>query len=637
MTGLRFGSGFAGAVAIAAVVLAASLWTWGVPLTNDGPAHVLGAWVHLHPERYAGIWEPNAPITAHGFLETQQVLVPLLGWRDAWRIHVVLMTEAWAFGYLAFVMAVAPQRRWLGLLGFPLALHPNVYMGFFAFTGASACAWFTLAYWLRTAQERSRAVEHTILAALLLLTALLHVVPAALCGLILAVVTLARAQARPRTARLLRLVIAGVPAGIIALLASGTDGGAQVEPAEGNLAERLWNVGASFPGGPPWRIALAFALATLGLIGVIRRARAPLSAPAAAPPSVPSGQVEQALALCAIVLLCASWAAPRDFAGWQYAGGRFAPLGIGVLLALAPLVSLSAQAHGRSERLVLRVDRALAICTALLAGVFVLASLAWSFALHAALRVHNAPALAALDAVASSPSIPAADVSSWAMIALDPREGAEPLLGHQPLFHLHHLFALERGGFATDAQDRAPTIHPLRVVRPVGAEPLAMVRDDVDAELQALVLRRQLSYAAAHGAVVIAGTEADHDTALAAGFAPIARARAPDPEDTNGVLVARFEGCGGRVRIEGIAEPVALQVGWWPRRSPVVTVQVPAPRAEGEPATSVDVPLPPLACGDVWISPVAPPGARCNGVEGPVRATFSRASDNVIVCALAPP
>src|SRR5690349_18754660 len=93
------------AVAVAcAAILAASLWSWGLPLTNDGPCHVFAAWVANHIDDPAlglsRVWRTNDAPSSNGFHQLMRALEPVLGWRAAWRVNVIVVAELFALSWL---------------------------------------------------------------------------------------------------------------------------------------------------------------------------------------------------------------------------------------------------------------------------------------------------------------------------------------------------------------------------------------------------------------------------------------------------------------------------------------------------------------------------------------------------------
>ena len=100
-------------------------------MSNDGPCHVFAAYVHNHyndaATAFSTYYDLNSPGSARGFFEVQVALEPLFGWQTAWRANVVIACELWAFAFLAFVAAIDPSRKWIGLLGFPLGTLLNGY------------------------------------------------------------------------------------------------------------------------------------------------------------------------------------------------------------------------------------------------------------------------------------------------------------------------------------------------------------------------------------------------------------------------------------------------------------------------------------------------------------------------------
>jgi hypothetical protein len=72
---------------------------------------------------------------------------------------------------------------------------------------------------------------------------------------------------------------------------------------------------------------------------------------------------------------------------------------------------------------------------------------------------------------------------------------------------------------------------------------------------------------------------------------------------------------------------VALELGWWPRRTPISTRAV---DLDDDGAASVTIDR--FGCGEVWLHALAP--ARCQAT--PVRTRFAAATSNALECHLEP-
>ena len=586
-----------------AVVLAAVLWAWGLPLSNDGPSHVFAAWVHNHyadpalayPEHYV----LTSPATSRGFVEVQRVLEPLFGWRTAWRLNVLLACELWALAYFAFVLALDPKKRVAALLGFPFALQTSVWFGLMPFVYASALAFVALALWLcapRTQQTRAALLgpdvpsvrAHALLALLLFASAGVHVFPAVVAGVALAAMTVARVPRRalPRAAFVLALV--GAPAIAVAMQSLGSVAGDAADPTWRTLDERFLYIARWFQAGPWWRPAAALALAISGIVAAALAARARRVRPEVT-----------ALVALSVVAMAATLVLPEDFGGWQLAGARLAPFGIGWAAACAPVDARS------------KLVRTLATVAV---GAYASASFAWAWAWHAELREENAPALAALD-LSPRPR-------TWDSIVL--RNDRAPVSRFAPLLHIGQLYGLALGGGALYGHDTIPSVHHLRSLAPYVAPRIDLWVDAVRRpETRAAALRRLLEAASEHDGLVLVGDRTDMEAAHSAGWTA-------DFENDD-VFIGKFVGCRGSVQIIDAPASVAVEVGWWPLRTASQTFQYgPGP---GVPDT---IALAPIGCGDLWIRVLGKSGEHCAGTEpGQVlRGTFVDGADddNVLAC-----
>ena len=84
------------------------------------------------------------------------------------------------------------------------------------------------------------------------------------------------------------------------------------------------------------------------------------------------------------------------------------------------------------------------------------------------------------------------------------------------------------------------------------------------------------------------------------------------------------------MRLEGASTQLSIEAGWWPVKSSTVAFGF-------QPGGAVETPLPPLRCGDVWMTATGPNGEHCEGQGAmPVRATFRAGADNVLDCRVVP-
>ena len=592
--------------AVLSVALGAAVAWFDYLPTNDGPEHIFAAYLRAHIDQPGRGWSrylDNAPlVTGSGFVPLLSVLDRFLPWRIAFRVAVTGLVLVWAWAAFALAVSLGPRRRWLGLLGFAAALQWQFYMGLFSCYLSTGLGFLALAVAFRFGLQRRRSL--LLLAALLAAQTTLHVVPAVLTGMVLLVYAWLSSDrsARPRT--LLFTVLAGAPAGTLALLAVLVSGGSDVRSTYTMylpLTKQVALLGRAFVSGPAWRAwpltLLALGAGTASFVRWHRRL---------------GDARERTLALAGLGLLIFAMATPLHIPGWEYFNVRFIPNAMVFLALLTPVEILRrpAATHGAAAILVL----------------FSLAAIAWSFAHHGFLRREHADLLAgvATSLHREGPRLP---------IVLEPPPGepADEWARVVPFvttnLHVDALYALEQGGvpaylFAGESAIHALTWrlppdglamppHPSRGFEWRLWEPEA--RNDPAMRTRALA--HLLGFGPAHEDVIFYGLPADHAVMRERGFVS-------DFERGN-VMIARFAGCPARVRIEppeGGLPPTLLLSGWWPDQRPTFSTTL-APRASNEP---VVVPIPQSPCGQIWLRVLfdmdrdgkASPGDRtCRGAD----------------------
>ena len=229
--------------------------------THDGPQHIFTIHVANHLDEPGTSWsrwlEPNMPLTNQGFTAIFGPLDALLPWDCAARMAVAVMTLLWALGAFCFVRAVRPERRWLGLPLGAAALQWSLYMGFFSFYTATAFGLFILAYAFRGAAQRAR--QSLWLGVLLWLQAFMHVVPAILTGLTVAVLLWLRAEPGRRRpgvraralGRVWRSAIARRSISVSSTI-SARPPVSRVKPRSGQWSSLLWTSTRALPSAAVW-------------------------------------------------------------------------------------------------------------------------------------------------------------------------------------------------------------------------------------------------------------------------------------------------------------------------------------------------------------------------------------------------
>ena len=610
-----------GTALILAVLLAASLSLQVPFLSNDGPTRAYGAFVHNHYDDvargYPRFVALNTPPTVHGFDVLFRALEPVLGWRLGMHVSVVLIAELWALAFFAFVVAVKRDRAVVGLLGFPLALQTSLYLGLFSFTCGTVVALAAVAVWLRAGR-----LVHVVTLVLLTLTALCHPFPLAAAGLFMGVAVLAREQRRAWPLALAKLAAASLPA--VALVVAGS-GLAELGPSDivwDDVVERTLFIARGFQPGGIWRPLFALALAALGVIQLATAARARTA----------SG-VDRGFAMLALLFLIAAMVLPRDVGGWQIANIRPLPFAFVPLLALIDVDRLG------NRRTIALIAFAL----------YALSSFAWAASTGLRVKAATAVALSGLDDDTAEPR-------DWLPVITNPEgdvDGAWDIPRFAPLWHVADLYAMQRGGVTLFTQADAPSRNDtVRLHRDAGEVPadqeFARGVSAAPLEQRAGQLRKVLALAATHDGVVYVGAPGDEALLADAGF--VASVVHP------GLFVGHFVGCRGAVHVEnvaavanadngahvtdgGAASGLVIDVGWWPRKTPAVTLHVDgaALASDGSAASGVvDAPLERFGCGEVWLNVR---GRRCREAGsssswGPVRGIFPHDGSGVLRCTL---
>lgn len=589
------------AVTVLAVALAIVVAAFGLPLTNDGPAHAFAAFARNHlgdagwgfTDRFVA----GSPWSNHAAPMVFRIVERAAGWRAAYVAMHVVAVEVWAFGAFALVTALGRGRFAAALLVFPLALQTLFYFGVLSYLIAVGIAFVAAAVWVRAVVPSLRS--SLVVGLLVLVAAVCHSVAACVGVGLLAAVDLARTSWRakrwtPRSPAVtaLRLGAIGVSAPMLALLVRDVALGSEGEPAFADVIDRTVFVLGQFVPGPWWRVVLVSLLCVAGVASYFARRRAGRA------------RVEEAGLLAAGVLfVVVTMSLPRDLSGWQLAGARALPFAVVALLALADVDGLAP-----------RVRRAAWIAVAL----FCVTSFAWSARKHDALARAGAPALDAIALLERGAATPRAFIP----VVLGARLGDAALApDHAPLYHLGQLAGIATGGKPAYGHFMNGVLHAVVEKRHVSLPRVDYWEaiDALDGQPRHDALRRLLAWIQGEGGLFLYGRPEDLAVARAAGYVD-------DPAvASDRAMFARFVGCDAVLRIENVREPISVAVGWWPLREPdrVVTV-TPDHDGAGEAA------LPAFGCGDVWLHVE---GRRCRGAEQPpLRASFAAGGDNRLVC-----
>lgn len=583
---------------VGVVAVFAAQWCWGIPLTNDGPAHLFSAYVYNHYADgalgFADHFELRNPVTGNGW-RLIAWMEPALGWRLAYRLWYVLATElAFLSAYGLWLAqahtsntttsrATSRATPWLALaISLPLAFPMGVYLGTVAYVLGAALALGGLGMLLVSRTSRG----FVGISALWLASAWLHPVPVAIAGLMGGLGVLAGDE---KARRLCALAIASVPA--VALLAAYVGAGGEPQGVtENHFAPLLERTVLLMSRLLPTHPAVSAALLGLAVGGLATGLRQPRG-------------TSRGLAVGASGLLLVSMLLPEHAMGWQLISGRLLPLGAPIAFALLVLMP------ARAQRWLLVPATAAAVAT-----------FTATVHRHRALNRASEEALAGIDEIEPA-RLQLVEIITRPFGTYEQDLDAVPA-GVEPMAKLSSIWAVAAGGrpMFTFANPRFP-VHPLKLKADEPRSPFDLkdadqVRDEWPA--RADDLRRLASSAASLGGLFAFGEPDDARVYDEAGFVRLGGRGA--------VYLGRFDGCRGRVRLRSESPRVVeVSVGWWPRRRPQYA---PMRLSIGAGSTEIDPGL--LGCGEVWAS-VAP--GRC--AEGtPARAQFGTGNSNVIDCTI---
>jgi len=567
-----------------AVLAVASVWCVDYLPTHDGPQHIFSLHAAHHLDEsttgYGRFLEANVQITNHGFAMVFSPFDAWLPWRTATRLALSCMVLLWCVGTFLLVRAVEPRRAWIGVALAAVSFQWSLYMGLFSFYVATAFGLSVLA--VAIAREPWSRGRRFAVAGLLFAQALMHVVPAAITGGVLLVLSAARAPRGGRGKALLRLAQVGVPAACVAVVmfAAGLEDLAR--EANGTVTDwapvrtPLWAVAGCFAAGPSWR-AWFIPLLALSAVPMAWKLKQPRS-------GTDTGLLIAGVALFALVV-----AAPLHLRAWDFFSVRFLPVAMCCLALAWPL-----------ERLGSRRTRGL-VAAAL--GIWAFAAGGWAFAENRELARRASGALAGLDAdlVRDGTRLP---------IVLDPFLG-QPSLARDaslpfvvPLANLGQLYTTAQGGYAPHSFAMNWQIHPVLLrdearrtfpptVERTYAWDLVKPAFAHDRELREAMTTYLGAIGTHYQDVILWGRPEDADLLIDLGY---------EPEfHRGGLLIARFRGCPFTVTFPAAAPPptgTVVEVGWLPAWH--VTHRYSVDKLPPDASGRRVMPLATPPCGGVW-------------------------------------
>ncbi len=522
--------------------------------THDGPHHILAAWLVGHAadtnSGYLHFVEPGHPLTALGFLSLFRLFEPSLGWQAATSAVLGCIVALWSVGGFLLARKVEPHRAWLGLFAAATAGQWVLYMGFFSFAVGLGLALFTLLAALSRERLSWPVVFGT--SALLTLVALCHVAVAAMTGLAVLAIFVARERPSRRMRGLVGAMIAGLPAAIIAALtASGVaavdaayQGALATPPWPAVLGDRFFLLARTFTPGTTDRelVPLFAALAGITITALDLRSRR-------------ARPLDVALAATSLVLFALALSSPINLLSWQFFSPR--PMPLAVMLGI---LTLPLERFGRFTKLIFVVWLLW----------FTAGSLQWTEDHNRKLDAAAKPALAGLQASLhpsrSGPRLP---------LIADPIGLAGPIDAEaevpfaQPLLNVGLLYAVAQGGMAPYFFANIPQGHPFVFKGPLDSlfPPVPsrdfwrILRDPStppDAPQKQAVRSAMAAFGAAYEDVILFGSPADVEGVERRGYVADVK--------QGGLFIGRFKGCPMELSVDGIAtgSKVGAELGWFP-------------------------------------------------------------------------
>lgn len=365
-------------IAACALACVGVFWAiWSVPLvmTNDGPQAVLTAHMESHYDDPGSIFARQFAVgfglSGRGFSLVYRPIAALASFPNSLRVAQAFVVLALAFAVLWLSAAISGGAGWSSPLGFSLAFGWTFYMGFYAFTLATALGLAVLAF-VVSRTERLSVLAKAAVSTALLVQLFMHGFAVFVTLILVALVVSARALARRRandpgwrrdaTADLLWLGASCLPSvAIVLIMRSGQREMAAINASGVTTWAPFSDLAHSLPRlAVPGSTLLGLALWAIA-IGSIVRAAVRLR-------RRPRRPEEAALFFGAVGLLIAGLVLPLDLPGWQFFSPRFLLPGLALSLCL-----LGCESTVRSDA------RALAAGAV---GAFVLACVWNSFSLH---------------------------------------------------------------------------------------------------------------------------------------------------------------------------------------------------------------------------------------------------------------
>jgi hypothetical protein len=460
------------------LTIAVASYAWAVfspaeLLTNDGPQHTFAAYVtgHIEEPAWSAVYRTESTRTSNGIHQLLVALEPLVGIDMAMRLVLLAALTLWGASWASWLRSRLGPASPLSALALAWAIQWPVFIGLWPFFLATAI----IPAWLWLLAQR-RWYTHVAAAAVLVGIAWVHISAAAMAGLLGVVVG---ALDTRQVAATMRVMLAGLPAGLYAVSATGEG---LPERATDWLTIASDPVGFMFP-APAWQVVVVAAAAAWALVS----------------------RLSPGFTAAGLVGLLMATLLPLDIGAWQLVSPRLVPISFMLLLAgagdlpptfrrpamvvaLGLIVGRGCWAGEVWERAHLEVPPAVAFKDLKLPGQH------WTL-----LILRSEVARPAHPVAGFQPSLHDAQ-------AIAPAIGGAPYFSHHGLAGIHHILRT--------SAPRSPWLGP---VSSLGWQQLTW-----DPELRpshrSAFIQKKLAELAFIGAIVVYGYPADAEDAQASGF-----------------------------------------------------------------------------------------------------------------------
>ena len=295
--------------------------------TNDGPQHLLTAFVHGHYHDsklgWDETWYVNMPLTDHGYLEVFRALNAVFDWEVS---HALAVWAPYAFGaagWAALVLLLSGKRfLYVAAVCCSIPVGAVFWFGLLPFSYASSLIPWILVVFFRG--KLTRKMDVFIFGSLFLVGVHCHPFPMIFIGVLL-VVSLAYGG---EWQWLMRCVLAGLPSAVMAILIWALGETGSGETTWSKIGDPL---SLFFGNIAPGSFVVQVTLALFVVFIIWSSARRTESRGA---PKGKESMVRAGLRGAALFCFLLAPLVPRHIPGWELVGPRFLPLTLPLFLAL---------------------------------------------------------------------------------------------------------------------------------------------------------------------------------------------------------------------------------------------------------------------------------------------------------------